>query len=289
MNTLTNNVLEAALIFEGGGMRNSYSSGFVNVLLENGIYFNNVYGLSAGATNVVNYVSRDTRRSEVSFTEYVDDLSFRRVLEPLLHADSGSRHQKALDDRDIPFSFDMFQRNPARAVVQAVDRDTGETISFDREDYASEEELMDCVRASTSYPIIMPPKKVGGRYYYDGGVGNGGGIMVPKAWDDGFDKYVVVCTQPKGYRKPRKPNHLYDVFFWHRLRMKELFHTWSERYNEELDNLEELERRGQAYVFYANSQSVSNVERDVDKLKANFNKGYNQAQRELDALMKFLA
>lgn len=36
---LKNNVFDTALIFEGGGMRGSYTAGVVNTLLENEIYF----------------------------------------------------------------------------------------------------------------------------------------------------------------------------------------------------------------------------------------------------------
>ena len=41
-------VRDVALIFEGGGMRNSYSAGAIGVMLEQGLFFDDVYGLSAG-------------------------------------------------------------------------------------------------------------------------------------------------------------------------------------------------------------------------------------------------
>ena len=76
---LTSNVFDTVLIFEGGGMRASYTCALANVLLENGIFFDNVYGLSAGASNAVNYVSRDIDRTKRSFVDLVKDPEFGGV------------------------------------------------------------------------------------------------------------------------------------------------------------------------------------------------------------------
>ncbi len=56
---MQNNIFDTALIFEGGGMRASYTAGVVNTLLENELYFDFVAGISAGASHSVNYLSRD--------------------------------------------------------------------------------------------------------------------------------------------------------------------------------------------------------------------------------------
>ena len=54
---MQNNIFDTALIFEGGGMRASYTAGVVNTLLENELYFDSVAGISAGASHSVNYLS----------------------------------------------------------------------------------------------------------------------------------------------------------------------------------------------------------------------------------------
>ena len=79
-------VRDVALIFEGGGMRNSYSAGALAVMLETGLFFDDVYGLSAGATNTIDYLSRDVRRAEASFTASLDDLSLRWWIAPFAGA-----------------------------------------------------------------------------------------------------------------------------------------------------------------------------------------------------------
>lgn len=50
------NIDDVALIFEGGGMRASYTAGVVTTLLERKLSFPKVYGISAGASHTVNYV-----------------------------------------------------------------------------------------------------------------------------------------------------------------------------------------------------------------------------------------
>lgn len=290
---MTSTVHDVALVFEGGGMRNSYSAGAIGVMLEQGLFFDDVYGLSAGATNAIDYVSRDARRNEASFTACLDDLSFRWWVMPFvdadgvgaaLHGDARVRSSCAL-----PFDFDAFQANPARVTLQAIDRDTGETVCFTRGDFPTEQTLMERVRASTSYPIVLPPTVVDGRALHDGGIGRGGGIMVPRAMDDGLSRFFVVCTRPRGFRRPLKPNRFYDAFFWRRPRMREALDTWNRRYDAELDRLDRLEAEGRAYVFYANDQGVKNTERDAEKLARNFECGRMQALSEFDKWERFLS
>ena len=281
-----------ALVFEGGGMRNSYSAGAVSVLLENKLYFDDVYGLSAGATNAIDYVSRDVRRAEASFTRCLDDLAFRRWLEPLVHADGLDAelhgHRRARAACSLPFDFATFSANPAHLTLQSIDRDSGATTYFTRRDFPTERLLMERVRASASYPIIMSPTVIDGRAQYDGGIGAGGGIMLPRAMDDGLRRFFVVCTRPRGFRKKERPRRLYDAFFWRRPRMRAALDSWSQRYNAELDYLAKLEAEGRAYAFYANEQGVANTERDEAKLAANYERGRRQAQAELGAWMSFL-
>ena len=64
---LESNVTDCALVFEGGGYRAGYTAAMANVLLANGIYFDYVCGVSAGASNTVDYLSRDQKRTRDAF------------------------------------------------------------------------------------------------------------------------------------------------------------------------------------------------------------------------------
>ena len=51
------NIDDVALIFEGGGMRASYTAGVVTTLLERKLSFPKVYGISAGSeVSVASYL-----------------------------------------------------------------------------------------------------------------------------------------------------------------------------------------------------------------------------------------
>ena len=73
---LTSNVVDTALIFEGGGMRASYTAAVVATLLKEQLFFNHVSGVSAGSSNTVNYLSRDAERARTSFVEFAADPQF---------------------------------------------------------------------------------------------------------------------------------------------------------------------------------------------------------------------
>ena len=61
------------LILEGGAMRGLFTSGVLDVFMENDLYFPQVAGVSAGALNGVNYVSHQPGRSRAVNLDYVND------------------------------------------------------------------------------------------------------------------------------------------------------------------------------------------------------------------------
>ena len=61
------------LILEGGAMRGLFTSGVLDVFMENDLYFPQVAGVSAGALNGVNYVSHQPGRSRAVNLDYAND------------------------------------------------------------------------------------------------------------------------------------------------------------------------------------------------------------------------
>ena len=53
----------SALLLEGGALRGMYTSGVLDVLMENDLYFPAVAAVSAGGLNAVNYLARQPGRS----------------------------------------------------------------------------------------------------------------------------------------------------------------------------------------------------------------------------------
>ena len=121
-----------ALMFEGGGMRASYTCATAVTLMENGVDFDFVCGLSAGASNTVNYLSGDIARARRSFLEIVEDPKFGDWRTLLRGKGLFSAHwiyqEACLPDNSLPYDFDSFRRNPAQMAIQSFDAQTGQTV-----------------------------------------------------------------------------------------------------------------------------------------------------------------
>ena len=294
MESLRNNVFDCALVFEGGGYRAAYTCAFANVLLEQGIYFDYVCGLSAGASNSVNYLSRDRKRVREAFmTDGAAKglVGLRSLLRGRGYFDADSLYEGALRDGTLVFDWDTFSANPARLRIQAFERDTGRTLRFGRDDMTDPMRMIDLVRASSTLPGMMKPLEVDGRVLMDGGLGTGAGIPLCMAEDDGFDRFVFVATRPRGYRK-KEPGARDKQMFKAVARdypylRKALLTRW-ERYNAALDHVEELAEKGRALVIYPDEMPVENATVNPRKLKAAYEAGHAQYVREVPRVREFL-
>ena len=290
--TITNNILNTALIFEGGGMRASYTAGFLNNLLENKIYFDYVAGISAGSSHSVNYLSRDIERSKRSFVDLVLDPNFGGW-HSFFKGEGYFRAQYIYEETpfpgaSLPFDLETFMRNPARLRIGAFDRNSGEIIYYSKEDIHDISDLMKIVRSSSSMPIFMPPTCYDDRYYVDGGLG--GGIPLDIAKKDGMKKFFVVLTRERGYRKaPVKYGGFFKAYYRKYPAVTEALLNRHTVYNQTLEELEQLESEGKAFLVYPDTMPVSNREVNYRKLSESYRLGYEQGRRDLSKWREFLS
>ncbi len=288
---MESNVFDTALIFEGGGMRDSYTAAVVNVLLENQIYFDNVYGVSAGSSHSCNYISRDRWRTKESFVGFVKDKDFGGWDTFLEHKGFFSAHyiyeESGKPGGNLPFDFVSFAENPAKITISSFRRDTGETVYWTKKQMGSLDALMSRVRASSSLPIFMPPPQIEGFACYDGGLGEGAGLLLPKAERDGFEKFFIVRTRPKEYRKKEGDNPM-ALLFPRRPYLRKALNTRAQRYNAMCEHMEELEAQGKAYIFYSKNITATSATTEEAVLEENYKAGYEQAQEELPKWREFL-
>lgn len=290
---LTSNVLDTALIWEGGGMRAAYSSGVLDTLLSHGFHFNWVGGISAGASCACNYVSRDAGRARRSFVDLADDPNFGDWGtfvrgRGLFNAEWIYEHTSA-PGQVLPFDYDTFSANPARVRIGAMNARTGETVYWGKDDLAPREQLMLKVRASSTMPILMPIPELDGVEFVDGALGTSGGIALDAARADGYERFFVVLTRPRGFRK-RPPRHpeLFRAYFRKLPAVADALESRWRRYNATLDELAELERAGRAYVFRPVDLRIGSGEKRVDRLAAAFGAGRIQAAGEVGRWREFL-
>ncbi|MGO1183810.1 MAG: patatin-like phospholipase family protein [Micrococcaceae bacterium] len=290
---LTNNLTDTALLFEGGGMRASYTSGMVIALLEAGIHADFVAGISAGSSNTCNYLTRDPVRARTSFVEFAADPQFgdwRTFVRGrgLFNAEY-IYERTGLPGQALPFDFATYRANPATVQLGGFDVESGEMVWWGKDDTTVLPALMRRVRASSTMPVLMPPVEIDGRTYVDGALGPDGGVPVSTAVDHGYEKFLVVLTRERGYRKaPERFPRFYRTYFRRHPAVAEALVTRWRRYNETREKLFALEKAGKAYLFVPEQMPVANGERNVSKLRRSHQLGLAQARREIPAIRDFL-
>ena len=192
--------MKTGLILEGGSMRGLFSAGVMDVFLENDIQFDGAIGVSAGATFGVHYKSNQPGRVIRYNKRFARDpryCSFASLLT------TGNLYNAKFCYHTMPskldvFDFETFRDNPMEFWVVTTDAETVEP--FYHELKTGDEEDMEWLRASASLPIAARTVPLEGRRYMDGGVTD----SLPLAFfeSQGFEKNVVILTQPKGYVKP---------------------------------------------------------------------------------------
>jgi len=288
---MVNNILDTALIFEGGGMRASYTSGILNNLLEENLYFDYVTGISAGSSNAVNYLSRDIKRAKKSFVDLVKDPNFGgwdKFIKGLGFFSAEFIYEKTPQEGELlPFNWEAFEKNPAQLRIGAVHRDTGKLVYFSRKDICSLDDMMKIVRASSSLPFFMPPALYREEYYVDGGLA--GGIPLDIAQEDGFKKFFVVLSREKGYSKlALKHPKILRGYYRKYPAMVEAMISRYKIYNRTLEELRELENDGRAFLVYPDQMPVCSREVDEKKLQESYDMGYAQGKRDVHLWREFL-
>ena len=286
-------VTDTALVFEGGGMRAAYTSAVVVALLEAGIHVDWVGGISAGASNTVNYLARDGERARRSFTDFVADPHFGNLRtfargQGLFNAEY-IYENTSLPGQALPLDWDTFRDNPARFRIGGFDCESGELVYWGRDDVRELRDLLVRVRASSTMPVVMPPVLLDGHTYVDGALGPTGGFAVDAARADGFERFLVVMTQRRDYlKKPLSSEWVYRRQFRQFPAVVDALRGRHERYNDTRAELFELEKAGRAYLFVPDHMPIGNSERNLSRLNAVHAMGLAQARRELPAIREFL-
>ncbi len=287
------NVTDVALIFEGGGMRAANTAGVVNTLLDNEIYFKDVFGISAGSSHTVNYLSRDTARARASFVEFMALPGVAGKKQFLMGRGYFNAHyiyqRSGLPDGPLPFDFTTFMQNPAQMHIDGYEVDTDTTAHWTKDDIHCLKDLFNRVQASSSLPLAMPVVRFDGHKYYDGGLGDSWGVQLELAESLGYKRFFIVCTQEKGYRK--KPSSQPWLSYLAAPAHPQVARRSNERwkyYNALYDRLDELEAEGRAMVYHPDEMPIGNTCLDQVKLRNLYEAGYAQAHRELPKWKEFL-
>lgn len=281
--------MKTGLVLEGGAMRGIYTAGVLDVFYENGIFTDGVIGVSAGSIHACSYLSGQPGRSIRYYIKYSSDWRFISFRSLLLTGDLVNEEfcYHTIPDSLDPFDHDTFEECLKKIDFYAVASDlrTGKAVYQPVSSLRGE--AIDLIRASSSMPLVSHIVEINGQKLLDGGVSD----SIPlKAFEDmGFEKNIVVLTQPADYeKKPARmglANHMYRDYPLFLRAMA----TRHERYNEALRHVAEQADAGKALVVQPSRDlHIGRMEHDRGKIRAQYELGRQDAQKKLDEIRAFL-
>ena len=280
--------MKTGLVLEGGAMRGLFSAGVMDVLMEHQIAFDGTIGVSAGAAFGCNYKSRQPGRVIRYNTEYARDpryCSLRSLFKTgdLFGADF-CYHE--LPNKLDPFDTEAFQQNPMEFYVVCTDVLTGEAVY--QKCGIADDECFEWLRASASMPLVSRTVEIGGRRMLDGGIAD----SIPLRYFEqiGYNKILVILTQPEGYRKKKnKALPLIRLSFRQYPKMVEALEKRHKKYNDTLAYVKKREREGAVLVLRPqDSLSIGRVEHNPERMRQVYDCGRKVALQSLEQIEAFL-
>lgn len=275
------------LVLEGGGFRGMYTCGVIDVFMENGICFDEVVGVSAGAAFGCNIKSKQIGRALRYNKRFCRDSRYSGLKSFIKTGDLYNKEfaygivPTILD----PFDTKTFRENPLKFTVVCTDIHTGNPVYHEIQNGDATD--IEWIRASASIPIVSKPVKLDGYELLDGGVSD----SIPVNWMlERSDKTVIVLTRDKSYHnEPMKYIHLLKKAFKEYPNLQKALENRYIVYNKTLDEIEQLEREGKVFVIRPSKPiACAMIEKDPDHLQEIYDIGRRDALHYLEDLKKYL-
>ena len=279
---------KTGLVLEGGAMRGIFTAGVTDIMMENGIDFDGIIGVSAGAAFGCNYKSKQNGRAIRYNLKFCNDKRFCS-LQSLIK--TGDMFGAEFCYHELPSKHDIFdtktfEENPQEFYVVCTDVITGKPV-YKRLDKAEYNDL-EWIRASASMPLASRIVEIDGYKLLDGGISD----SIPLAYFQkiGYEKCVVILTQPKGYIKtPSKSIYAAKLML---RKYPELIKTLENRpevYNKQVKYIRNEEKKGNVFIIAPEEKlPVNRVEHDADKLRSVYEIGRKIGKNRLNDLKAFL-
>lgn len=281
--------MKTGLVLEGGGMRGLFTCGIIDVLMENGIKFDGIVGVSAGASFGCNYKSHQpgrVLRYNMRFRKDPKYMGWRNFFKTgNLVGDKYTYHWIPMK-LDV-FDTETFRNDPTEFHVVTTDCLTGDPI-YHRIDYIDYNAL-EWIRASASMPIVSTPVQIGDYTMLDGGISDS--IPLRYFESEGFKRNVVILTQPKGFTK--KKTKLMPIFHAVMRKYPAITEAMGRRhimYNRELAYISQQQAAGKCLVLCpTDTLPISRTSLNPDKMQRVYDMGRKVGEQNLEAVRKFLA
>ncbi len=280
--------MKTGLILEGGAVRGIFTAGVLDCLMENGIYFPYVIGVSAGGGNAMSYVSQQKGRTckMINVPRNESYYGFRQFI--------GSKKIINLDKmvfeypyKQFPFDFDTYFNSGITTEYACTCLETGGA------EYLSEESdhslLHTITKATCSVPMLCEPVELDGKHYLDGSIADS--IPIGRSLEMGCDKMVIILTKPDSNTAPTnysKFRAVIHAMYKQYPKFEEACMTRVERYWQTVELMEDLEEQGRIMIFRPTLPAISKFEKDSAKIMESYHDGYTQADERISELARFM-
>ena len=279
--------MKKGLVLEGGAMRGLWTAGVTDVMMEHDIRPDGLIGVSAGAAFGCNYKSRQVGRAIRYNTRFARDRRYSGLWSLLT---SGDYFNANFGYHVVPFDYDVFdtkafEENPMQFIVVCTDVLTGQAVYHDMQHVSYEE--LEWLRASASMPLVSKVVEVEGHKLLDGGVSD----SIPLSYFEniGYDRNVVILTQPLGYRKA--PSKLMPLMRLSLRRYPNMIKALDERhimYNKQLAYVAQAEREGRCLVIRPDEKiPIGHIAHDAEQMRRVYELGRLVGERYIDKIKEF--
>ena len=279
--------MKRGLVLEGGAMRGLWTAGITDVMMEHDIWPDGLIGVSAGAAFGCNYKSRQIGRAIRYNMRFAKDSRYSGIRSLLT---TGDYFNAEFDYHIVPKQYeiyddDAFNRNPMEFIVVCTDVETGEAVyqPLTEANY----DTYEWIRASASMPLVSKVVSIQGRKLLDGGVAD----SIPLAYTEsiGYDRNVVVLTQPLGYQKER--NRLMPLMRLALRRYPEMIKALDYRhimYNKQLEYVAQAEREGRCLVIRPDAKiPIGHISHNPQQMQHVYQIGRAIGERYIERIKDF--
>ena len=268
-------------------MRGMFTAGVMDVMMENGVDFDGVIGVSAGALHSCSFVAGQQGRSIRYYKKYSHDprfFSFKTWLKTGNIVDTTFCYHDIHRTLD-PFDNETFMASRAKFYVTCSNVETGKAEYLHISDLFSDQ--IDLLRASASLPYFSRIVEYGGMKLLDGGCIDP--IPIRAFESMGYTKNILVLTQPREHRKKDRDSILARWLYRRYPKFCEAFENCPPTYEETLKYIDEQEQKGNLFVIRPESRiDISRLTRDPKKIAYGYELGRQDALKRVDALKVWL-
>ena len=278
--------MKVGLVLEGGAMRGMYTSGVLDVFMDNNIDIDGIIGVSAGVLFGVNYFSRQRGRALRYNKKFSKDKRYMGIRSLLK---TGNIINKDFAYYEVPTRLDVFDQETFAksgkdfyAVVTNVEEGVPEYIKI-----IDVFNQMEVLRATSAMPIVSKTVEIDGKKYLDGAISDS--IPVEKMKSMGYDKIIVILTRPINYRKKGKEGNILKLGYRKYPKLVNLLKSRHNDYNNTLDKIMEMEENNEIFVIRpSRTVKIKRIERDEEKLQEMYDLGIEDGKKSIKKLKKYL-